>query len=57
MNKPEAELVELQVIDAVNIAEASCVVEGQLTQALQGSQAQGDVLDALATVKPQKLKL
>ena len=55
--KPEAELVELQVLDAVNIAQASCVIEGQLTQALQGSQARWDVLNTLAAVKPQKLKL
>ena len=31
VNKPEAELVELEVADAVNMAKASCVVEGQLT--------------------------
>lgn len=38
-NKPETELVELEVVDAVNMDQAICVVERQLTQALQGSQA------------------
>ena len=39
VNKPEAELVQLEEVDAVNMAKASCVIEGQLAQTLQGSQA------------------
>ena len=56
-NQPKAQLVELEMVDAVNMGQASCVVEGQLTQALQKGEARRDVLDALTVVKFQKLKV
>lgn len=50
--KPKAELVKRELADAVDMADACCVIQIQLTQAFEVSQAWGDVLDALATVQP-----
>lgn len=57
VGKPEAELVKLEIADAVDKGKASCVIKRQLTQAFEGGKASRNVLHALAVVQPQDLKV